>query len=117
MLKSLVRNCLHQMLLEYLVKIQKAKKENSFIERNSPQFVAVDPTHTTITSERIDPNIYYSRSPLPRKPPLKVVSKTFFTMDNLALITQSTGLLFKGEEISEEDCLVFIFSKKTTKGQ
>ena len=31
-------------------------------------------------------------------------------MDNLALITQSTGLLFKGEEISEEDCLVFIFS-------
>ena len=85
MLKSLVRNSLT--LLEYLVKIQKAKKENSFIERNSPQFVAVDPTHTTITSERIDPNIYCSRSPLPRKPPLKVVSKTFFTMDNLALIT------------------------------
>ena len=87
------------------MKIQKAKKENSFIERNSTQFVAVDPTHTTITSERIDPNIYYSRSPLPRKPPLKVVSKTFFTMDNLALITQSTGLLSKGEEISEEDRL------------
>ena len=86
------------------MKIQKAKKENSFIERNSTQFVAVDPTHTTITSERIDPNIYYSRSPLPRKPPLKVVSKTFFTMDNLALITQSTGQPFKGEKISGEDC-------------
>ena len=97
------------------MKIHKSKKENSFIERNSPQVVAVDPTHTTITSERIDPNIYYSRSPLPRKPPLKVVSKTFFTMDNLALITQSTGLLFKGEEISVKNCLVFLSYKNPQK--
>ena len=73
--------------------------KNCRLERNSPQFVAVDPTHTTITSERIDPNIYYSRSPLPRKPPRKVVSKTFFTMDNLALITQSTGLTTKAKTI------------------
>ena len=73
--------------------------KNYRLERNSPQFVAVDPTHTTITSERIDPNIYYSRSPLPRKPPRKVVSKTFFTMDNLALITQSTGLATKATTI------------------